>query len=93
MSRKRLIWREEAVADLERIDAWLSQFENANTATVRKRIGSAADKLERLGDIGRPGKVDGLRELSVRSAPYVLVYKVTANEIEILAVYHTAEDR
>lgn len=89
----RLEWREEAVADLERIDAWLSQFENANTATVRRRIDAAASKLERLGDMGRPSKIEGLRELSVRSAPYILVYEVKSDSIEVVAVYHTAQKR
>lgn len=88
-----LIWREKAVADLERIDAWLSQFESADPTTVRHRIVDAADRLERLGDIGRPGKVEGFRELSVRNAPYLIVYKVLPEAIEILAVYHTAQNR
>lgn len=89
----RVEWLERAVSDLERIHAWLSQFENANTAVVRHRIIAAADKLERLGDIGRSSKVEGLRELSVRAAPYVIVYRVLKDEIEIVAIYHTAEKR
>lgn len=89
----RLEWREEAIADLERIDRWLSKIENANAIATRRRIDAAASKLERLGDIGRPGKIEGSRELSVRSAPYVLVYKVLPDSIEVIAVYHTAQNR
>jgi plasmid stabilization system protein ParE len=88
-----LIWREKAVADLERIDAWLSHFEGANPAAVRRRILDAANRLERLGDIGRPNKIKGFRELSVRSAPYIIVYKRLPAAIEILAIYHTAQNR
>ena len=88
-----LIWREAAVADLERIDTWLSQFENANPVTVRRRIVATADRLERLGDIGRPSKVEGLREVSVRNAPYVVVYRVTGEAVEVVAVYHTGQKR
>lgn len=50
----RLEWREEAIADLERIDLWLSQIENANAIATRRQIDAAASKLERLGDIGGP---------------------------------------
>ncbi len=88
-----MIWRETAVADLERIDTWLSQFENANPVSVRRRIIAVADQLERLGDIGRPSKIEGLREVSVRNAPYVIVYQVTGETVEVVAVYHTAQKR
>jgi plasmid stabilization system protein ParE len=89
----KVVWRDEALDDLERIDAWLSTHEHAQPATVRTRISGAIGLLERLGDIGRPGQREGTRELSVRLAPYVIVYLVSGQEIEIVAVYHTAQDR
>lgn len=88
-----VVWRDEAIDDLERIEAWLSTLEHANPAKARARIGHAADLLERLGDIGRPGPRAGTRELSVRKAPYVIIYRSTGDLIEILAVYHTAQQR
>jgi plasmid stabilization system protein ParE len=86
-------WRRRALADLRRIDAWLSGIEGAHPAKVRARIGAAVASLARLGDIGRPSKVAGWRELSVRKAPYVIAYRVRGEFVEILAVYHTAQDR
>ncbi len=49
--------------------------------------------MRRLGDIGRPSRVEGVREMSVRAAPYVIAYQVDGDTIDILAVYHTAQDR
>lgn len=49
--------------------------------------------MRRLGDIGRRGGKPGTRELTVRNAPYVIVYVVDDDVADILAVYHTAEDR
>ena len=86
-------WRRKALADLRRIDAWLSTIEGANPQKVRARIGAAVASLERLGDIGRPSKVEGWRDLSVRKAPYVIAYRIRRNVLEILAVYHAAQDR
>ena len=86
-------WRRGALADLRRIDDWLSRIEGANPAKVRERIGAAVASLERLGDIGRPSKIKGWRELSVSKAPYVIVYRVREEFLDILAVYHTAQDR
>ena len=78
---------------MERIDAWLSRIENADPLKTRRRIDAAVEALERLGDIGRPSKIAGLREISVRNAPYVIVYRVQDDLIEIAAVFHTSEDR
>lgn len=91
--RLRIKWRRRALADLRRIDEWLSSIEGAHPSKVRERIGAAVASLERLGDIGRPSKVEGWRELSVRKAPYVIAYRVKGGSIEIVAVYHTAQDR
>ncbi len=86
-------WRRKALADLRRIDEWLSDIEGSNPARVRERIGNSVASLERLGDIGRPSKVEGWREFSVRRAPYVIAYRMKGGVIEVVAVYHTAEDR
>lgn len=83
-------WREAAIEDLEIIDAWLCSFEQAKPQKARERIGQAIYSLERLGDIGRPGKAPGTRELRVRGAPNIIVYVVDSEGIEIIAIGHMA---
>ncbi|PZO49862.1 MAG: type II toxin-antitoxin system mRNA interferase toxin, RelE/StbE family [Alphaproteobacteria bacterium] len=90
---RRVRWRARALADLETIKAWLAKQSNANPTKTLLRIKTAADTLRRLGDIGRPSRVEGVREMSVRAAPYVIAYQVAGDTIDILAVYHTAQDR
>lgn len=67
--------------------------EGAGAWKTVARIRAAAESLKRLGDIGRPSIEPGVRELSVRNAPYVIVYRADGDTIDILAVYHTAQDR
>ncbi|MBL8780144.1 MAG: type II toxin-antitoxin system RelE/ParE family toxin [Alphaproteobacteria bacterium] len=90
---RRAQWRARALADLDRTHAWLSTLEYADADRTILRIRAAANSLCRLGDIGRPSRVTGLREMSVRGAPYVVVYRVRPGVIDILAVYHHAQDR
>jgi hypothetical protein len=45
-----------------------------------------------LGDIGRPSRFEGFRELSVRGTPYVIVFTVK-DDYFFVAVFHTAQDR
>jgi plasmid stabilization system protein ParE len=41
---------------------------------------------------GRPGHLDGTRELPLTPLPYVVVYSVKADAVEILHIYHGAQD-
>jgi len=93
VNQKRVRWRTKALADLRQHYDWLVTLENAKPKRTIARIRAAAKSMERLGDIGRPSREAGVRELSVRHAPYVIVYRVDGDTIDILAVYHTAQDR
>jgi plasmid stabilization system protein ParE len=42
---------------------------------------------------GRPGRVEGTRELVFSPLPYVAVYRTTNHDIEVLRIYHGAQDR
>jgi toxin ParE1/3/4 len=88
-----LRWSRRALADLEHHHAWLARLERGKPDETIQKIRAATRMLERLGDMGRPGVVEGVRELSVRAAPYVVAYRVMDGAIEILAVYQTAQDR
>lgn len=39
---------------------------------------------------GRPGRVDGTRELVVPGTPYIVVYRLKAREIQIISILHGA---
>jgi toxin ParE1/3/4 len=48
------------------------------------------DHLATLPGLGRPGEMEGTRELVV--PPYVFVYRYTHEIVEILYVWHGAQD-
>jgi toxin ParE1/3/4 len=89
----RVRWQRRALSDLKSFRAWLGTIPDANADSVVQRIKDAAQRLGRLGDIGRPIEVLGTRELSVKSAPYVIAYQVRKDFILIVAIYHTAQNR
>ena len=90
---RRVRWRARALADLQGYYDWLSSLERGRPKQTLARIRTAAHSLKRLGDIGRPSIEPGLRELSVRNAPYIIVYRIDGDTIDILAVYHAAQER
>ena len=90
---RRVVWRKAALMDLNRHHEWLSSLERSSPDKTMRVIEAAAESLARLGDIGRPSRIPGVRELSVRSAPYVIAYRLEEDRVDILAVYHTAQRR
>jgi toxin ParE1/3/4 len=88
-----VIWDTEALSDLTRLLEWLATLPNAKPKSVLNKIEAGAQRLARNGDIGRPSKSAGTRELSISSAPYVLIYRCQDTTIEIIGVFHTAQDR
>lgn len=67
-----IIWLDEALADLRAIGAYMAQ-DNAEAAyRAMRRIKAAADTLTDHPEMGRPGRVDGTRELVIADLPYSL---------------------
>lgn len=69
-----LEWLELACADLLAIMDFISD-DNPNAAQrLKDDIEEKAEKLTEFPEMGRPGRVEGTRELVVR-ANYILVYQ------------------
>ena len=91
----KVVVRESAARDLEDIFGWISKDNPHAAATLIERIRLRINRLAfpGLSHIGRPGLVEGTRELI--EPPYIIVYMVDepADEIAVLAVMHGARDR
>jgi toxin ParE1/3/4 len=89
----RLRWTPAAAADLENINEYLKVgHPHYRQPTVRK-LYAAIRSLKESPHRGRLGREDGTRELLFPPLPYVAVYRVKEQIIEILRIHHTAQDR
>jgi len=88
----RLVFAEPAERDLNSIVDYIA-LDNPNAAQqVYRVIIAAARRLTKFPRIGRPGRLEETRELSLPSLPYIMVYQIGADVVTILAVFHTARD-
>jgi toxin ParE1/3/4 len=87
-----IIWRAVALDGLERARRYIAQDNPAAAARVHERILSSVSRLAQMPNSGRPGRVDGTRELVVTPTPYIVAYTVLDNRVEILAVQHGAQE-
>lgn len=89
----RVRWSQSAKRQLQDLKIWLLTIEGANPKRTISRIKSRGESLGRLGDIGRPSRFVGFRELSVKGAPYVIIFTEKSDHFLIVAVFHTAGAR
>lgn len=91
----KVVVREAAALDLDAIFSWISKDNPRAAIETVERIRLRINRLglPGLSHIGRPGLVDGTRELV--EPPYIVVDAVDepADEITVLAVLHGARDR
>lgn len=81
-----------ALADLTAIRAYIGERNPTAASRVAVQLLSACDRLEYLPERGRPGVVPGTREITA-IRPYVIVYRVRGDSIEVLRVWHGAQER
>jgi addiction module RelE/StbE family toxin len=83
-------WSPEAEDDLERLVQHLHQDNPDAARRVARTIYEGAASLATLPHRGRVGRFPGSRELLF--PPYILVYRVGREHVEISRVYHGARD-
>jgi toxin ParE1/3/4 len=83
-------WTRDAADQLEAIVKRIRE-DNADAArTVAQTVLDRIAILETFPSIGRPGEVEDTRELI--AGPYVIVYRLTSDVVEILHIWHGAQD-
>ncbi len=86
----KLRYTPRARSDLAEIHDYIAQ-ENLHAARrVIATIRKSAELLLPNPLLGREGRVTGTRELTVGRLPFLLAYRIDADEVQILSVIHTA---
>ena len=62
-------------------------------SVVTRILDAIESKIPAFPFIGRNGRVEGTREWIVRGLPYIIVYRVTADTVVVLAIFHGAQNR
>jgi len=87
----RLEWSPLAMDDRERIFDFIEQDDPRAAIAVDERIAMQVLVLLQYPEGGRPGRIEGTRELIVRRTPYVVAYRAGKDCVIILRILHSAQ--
>lgn len=89
---KRVVWTVPGEHDRERHIAYISERNPRAGLKVGNLIDAATIRLERFPLSGRPGRAAGSRELVIVGTPFVAIYRIFGDSVEVLRLLHGAQD-
>lgn len=87
----RLVWAQYALEDRRGIYDHIEADDARAAALVDTRIADAVVRLIGFPESGRPGRVEGTRELVVSRTSCIVAYRVMGETVRILRVLHGAQ--
>jgi len=87
---RQIRWTAEAADQLETAVKHIHQDDPTAARNVAQVVIDRIEQLAAFPGLGRPGEVKGTRELVI--PPYVVVYRSTQEFVEILHIWHGAQD-
>lgn len=86
----RLRYTPRALAELEQVLSYLMQRSPQGARSVQSRIQEVIDLLTLHPHLGQVTRRRGIRRVVIFPYPYLVFYRVDADEIVILGVRHSA---
>ena len=87
---KQILWSRQAT---EQLAAAFDFVVEDNPSAAEKQVEMILRAVEQLVDfpeMGRPGRVNGTRELVIPGTPYIVAYRLNEATVRILALLHGA---
>ena len=88
----RVRWTPASADDLQHIGEYLKEHNPAVAQSTVETLYEAAQSLTRFPYRGRIGQQEGTREWVVSRLPYVIVYEVDEEIVNISRVLHGSQD-
>ena len=89
----RLRWTPASADDLEAIADYLVRHFPSFARTTIRQIHETIASLRSMPYRGRIGREEGTRELVIARLPYIVIYRIKGEAVEILHIYHGARQR
>ena len=86
-----IVWSPRATKHLAHLRAYIARDNPTAANRIASALLEAVERLAELPNLGRPGRVAGTRELVVPGTRYVIPYRLRADRLEVIAVFHARQ--
>ena len=86
----KIVWTRLAIEDLNNAYDYIASERPVAAAHIIGLVEKAVTFVAVHPDMGRPGRVEGTRELVVPGTPFIIPYRIKNKRVEVLAMIHGA---
>ena len=86
----RLRWTTDAADDLQGICDYIAESRPDSAQRIAQAVVQGIAALNAFPNRGRPGRVEGTRELVFPSLPFIAIYEVHDDDVQVLRILHGA---
>jgi toxin ParE1/3/4 len=84
-------WSVHALEDRVALFDYIEADNPAAAHRLDDRVEAAVERLAEFPEMGRPGRIDGTRELVIAQTPYIVTYTFIKDCVTILRILHGAQ--
>ena len=84
-------WLKWALRNLEQARNYVFQDNPTAAQELIIKIQNAANQLQNYPFMGKNGRVEGTKELIISNSPYILIYRIKEETVEVLRILHTSK--
>jgi addiction module RelE/StbE family toxin len=84
-------WLRRALRNLEQARNYVFQDNPTAAQELILKIQNAANQLQNYPFMGKNGRVEGTKELIISNSPYILIYRIKEESVEVLRILHTSK--
>lgn len=86
----RIKWLKKALRNIVQVHEYIARENPAAAVRVILKIQQAVNQLADTPYIGRTGRVEGTRELVILQTPYIVIYRLKGETVQIIRVLHSS---
>lgn len=86
----KILWSATSVKHLQESVEYIQGQSADGAITVRRRILETVRRIGEMPYSGREGRIEGTREAVVPRTQYIVVYRVSAQSLDVLGIWHAS---
>lgn len=88
----RVRWLRSGLRSIEIAQAFIAADNPQAAARLIDAVRSRAQLLADNPKLGRVGRIPGTREMILGGMPFLIIYRLTPDEVQILRLLHTSQE-